>query len=511
MTSSHSPTGSRDPQPTLPGLPRLSPLPLRGGGCRPPPPHRPSAAQKLGAPPVASQPWPPLTSAAPLHARPGPPPALHRRAARLQPARPLGGARPGPAPPPRRPRPDRPPAARVGGAARGRGPRGVPAPGADTRSTPRHARPAGLTRGRAAGLGTPPSPVGSGLGGGGGSPSTPTRAPGPAAAGHCSSTKGQAPRRPPFPLRSSGRSLPRKTHSGFGVPSGVRRVSPPTLPGRRGPAPQGRSRTPARAVPAPPPAVEGGRFGFAAAAPPGGAFGGYTATPPTLGAPTGLPSTSSPVGGQEAGTSGGVPPGPPPSTVTGQPFSPTPAKYGTAEHPVSWGSVRASGAAPGTARAPRLRAPRPQCGTLSSLHSLASPDRESSLRTRHVREAGVPTPPRPHHSPRPPAPPPPLPLPPSSCSSAGTSPPQICRLPASSGLRTPGARRARPGGTGRGGAAEAAPPTQGGEWSAQHPLYGGPGTQPSSSSAAAGGCPSGLRLHSFLDLVFDLGKGANST
>lgn len=206
-------------------------------------------------------------------------------------------------------------------------------------------------------------------------------------------------------------------------------------------------------------------------------------------------------------------------------LSPTPAKYGTAEHPVSWGSVRASGAAPGTARvthwarpllsarvsyvrgsrrarvcthwrefpcrfpvqAPRLRAPGPQCGTLSSLHPLASPDRESSLPTRHVQEAGVPTPPRPHHSPRPPAPPLPLPLPlpPSSCPSAGTSPPQICRLPASSGLRTPGARRARPGGTGRGGAAEAAPPTQGGEWSAQHPLYGGPGTQPSSSSVVA--------------------------
>lgn len=50
--------------------------------------------------------------------------------------------------------------------------------------------------------------VGSGLGGSG-SPCTPTRAPGPAAADHCSSTKGQAPRRPPFPLRSSGRCQPR--------------------------------------------------------------------------------------------------------------------------------------------------------------------------------------------------------------------------------------------------------------------------------------------------------------
>lgn len=77
---------------------------------------------------------------------PGPPPALHRRAARLQPARPLGAARRDPAPPPRRPPRGRPRPAGVGGAARGRGPRGVPAPGARPRaSTPRHACPAGRT------------------------------------------------------------------------------------------------------------------------------------------------------------------------------------------------------------------------------------------------------------------------------------------------------------------------------------------------------------------------------
>lgn len=57
-----------------------------------------------------------------------------------------------------------------------------------------------------------------------------------------------------------------------------------------------------------------------------------------------------------------------------------------------------------------------------------------------------------HGPPTHPAPPAPLlQLPPSSCSSASTSSPQICRLPASSGLRTPGARLARPGGAGRGG------------------------------------------------------------
>lgn len=45
----------------------------------------------------------------------------------------------------------------------------------------------------------------------------------------------------------------------------------------------------------------------------------------------------------------GVPPGPPPSAVTGRPFSPTLTKYATAAHPARWGSARASGADPPTA------------------------------------------------------------------------------------------------------------------------------------------------------------------
>ncbi|XP_042763736.1 collagen alpha-1(I) chain-like [Panthera leo] len=78
-----------------------------------------------------------------------------------------------------------------------------------------------------------------------------------------------------------------------------------------------------------------------------------------------------------------------------------------------------------------------------------------------------------------PAPPaPPLQLPPSSCSSAGTSSPQIRRLPASSGLRTPGARLAGPGGAGRGGAAEAAPPAQEGSGLPSTPSTADPVSSP---------------------------------
>lgn len=52
-------------------------------------------------------------------------------------------------------------------------------------------------------------------------------------------------------------------------------------------------------------------------------------------------------------------------------------------------------------QAPRLHPPPPaQSGTPFSLRPPASLDRESSLRSRDVREAGVPTPPPPHHSPR---------------------------------------------------------------------------------------------------------------
>lgn len=181
-----------------------------------PPPHEPSTTQKLTTPPgrlPAPAPRPPSPPPRCSMLSPGPPPALLQRAARLQPARPLRGARPDPAPPPRRPQRGRPRPARVGGAARGRGPRGVPAPRARRRaSTPRHACPAGRTLGLHSGTQGPSLVVWVavclGLGPfrtrrGSRSPSTPTWAPGPKAAGHCWSTKDLAPRRPPCPLRSS--------------------------------------------------------------------------------------------------------------------------------------------------------------------------------------------------------------------------------------------------------------------------------------------------------------------
>lgn len=184
-----------------------------------PPPRR-----SWGRPQVASQPRPPphLHRAAPCSApgRPQRSTGAPRGSSLPRAATRSGPVRPGPAStaPPARPGP-RP--AQVGGAARGRV-RGVtPPPGCG------HAQAPGVTRvwrgarwSYAAGLRFPPSEarwlcvwgsVGSELGGGG-SPFTLTWAPGPAAAGHCSSTKGQAPRQPPFPLRSSSRCLtPRHT------------------------------------------------------------------------------------------------------------------------------------------------------------------------------------------------------------------------------------------------------------------------------------------------------------
>ncbi|XP_038295639.1 basic proline-rich protein-like isoform X1 [Canis lupus familiaris] len=486
--------GSRDPQRPLRASP-LSPLLRLPTG---PPPRR-----SWGRPRVASQPWPPLTSAAPLHARPGPPPALHRRAARLRPARghseAPGPARPGPASaaPPARPAPVRPEwAAQRGGGVRGASPprRGHAQHPASRGAAPRASGPPtpgglGTRRRRRVTLHPYPGPGASGSwslfqhkGPGATAAALPPpllrSKPPPQDTLRLRSPERGAEGRPPHPPRPPGPCSPGPVAD----PGSGRACPTPSGGGRQiricgGGATRRRVRRIHRH-----PSNFGGPYRTAQHSPSSDTFRDEGPTNVfvrvkevfTCGRPGSrnlrrCPTRPAPVGGHRAA------------------LSPTPAKYGTAEHPVSWGSVRASGAAPGTARAPRLRAPRPQCGTLSSLHPLASPDRESSLPTRHVQEAGVPTPPRPHHSPRPPAPPLPLPLPlpPSSCPSAGTSPPQICRLPASSGLRTPGARRARPGGTGRGGAAEAAPPTQGGEWSAQHPLYGGPGTQPSSSSVVA--------------------------
>ncbi|XP_049502455.1 proline-rich protein HaeIII subfamily 1-like [Panthera uncia] len=168
---------------------------------------------------------------------PGPPPALHRRAARLQPAlrhsEPPGPARPRlrGAPSPAGPRP-----ARVGGAARGRGRRGVPAPGADTRRHPA-SREADQAHAGAA-PGDPGSP----------SPRAPTpRAgrlrtrprprvtlypyPGPGASGSWSLFEHKGPGAkaaalPPPLLRS--KPPPQDTLSGFGVQSETPRVGCPS-------------------------------------------------------------------------------------------------------------------------------------------------------------------------------------------------------------------------------------------------------------------------------------------
>ncbi|XP_044895917.1 basic proline-rich protein-like [Felis catus] len=125
-------------RPSQPGSKSGSPREEGAGGWGTPPPHPPTAAHKLGAPPgrLPARPPPPphLRRAAPCSApgRPqrstgAPPGSSPRAATRSRPARPrLRGA-----PSPAGPRP-----ARVGGAARGRGRRGVPAPGADTRRHP---------------------------------------------------------------------------------------------------------------------------------------------------------------------------------------------------------------------------------------------------------------------------------------------------------------------------------------------------------------------------------------
>lgn len=178
-------------------------------------------AEVGGAPRSPPSTGPPLTSAALLHAQPRAAPSTPQRAARLQPARGHSKqpARPGPAsaaPPTRAgPRPAEW-AAPWGGGVR----EASPPPGRGHAQAPRVTRVwRGPRRGWTADSGSlPPKPggcvsgdsVGSGPGRDG-SPSTPTRAPGLAAAGHCSRTKGQAPLRPPFPLRISSGNPPRHT------------------------------------------------------------------------------------------------------------------------------------------------------------------------------------------------------------------------------------------------------------------------------------------------------------
>lgn len=226
-----------------------------------PPSHWPSATQKLGAPPDRLPAPAPLTSTAPLHAQPRAapraPPASRPASAR---ARPLAAA--GPSPPRLHGAPCGATPARPEWAAR----RGGGVPGASPPPGRGHALAPRVTRVRAHAGPAKPSSVSPGPGGGasersiglrpggGGSPSTSTPTAGPAAAGHCSSTKGPEPRRPPCPLRSSSRSVPLAP-------------SPDTLSDLRGQRGRLRVRcrplstaagepgTEARRVPAPPPAA----------------------------------------------------------------------------------------------------------------------------------------------------------------------------------------------------------------------------------------------------------------
>lgn len=231
---------------------------------------------------------------------PGPPPALHRRAARLQPAR--GHSEPpGPARPRLRgaPRPDRPPSGPSGRRSAGEGSEGRPRPGRGHAQAPRVTRGWRDARGaRAAGLRiTPPT-----------TSLARSAQDSVAAAGHplpLPRPRGQrqlvivraqrtrrhggrpSPSVPPVeacPTRHSAASESRAGRRGSAAP-------PHPRLGCWNPAPQDRSGTQARALPAPPPAVDGGIFGLAEAAPPGDTFGEYTVITPALGAPTWLPST----------------------------------------------------------------------------------------------------------------------------------------------------------------------------------------------------------------------------
>lgn len=214
----------------------------------------------------------------------------------------------------------------------------------------------------------------------------------------------------------------------------------------------------------------------------------------------------------------------PPRSVTSRPFSPTPVNGQLRDSggPCPLGSARARDAAPRSARATHGARPflsarvfvRPKCmhgsectrawvsvsvscsdtspapwrgEPPSSSQPPASPDGKVSSgagmcgRRELLHPCGPPTHPMPPASP--------LQLLPGSCSSAGTFSPQTRRLSARSGLRAP----ARSGLVERGGAAEAAPPTQGREWSAPHP-NSRPRTQPRRISEVARGCPLASQL-----------------
>lgn len=288
------------PNPPSRAPPHLSPLPLSGGGWGLPPPYRSSAAQKLGAPPGhLPAPAPPhLRRAAPCSApgRPqrstgAPPGSSPRAATRSRPARPRLRGAPGPT----GPRP-----ARVGGAARGRGPRGVPAPGADTRRHPA-SREAGRAHAGAAPRNsgsTPPRPEGRSARDSAAAAGHPLPLPGPRGQRQLVIVRAQRARRQggrPSPSAPPVEACPaRHTLRLWSPERGAEGQLPPHPPRLSCPAPQERSGTQARAVPArppPDPAVDGGIFGLAEVAPPGDIFGEYTVTPSTLGARTRFPSS----------------------------------------------------------------------------------------------------------------------------------------------------------------------------------------------------------------------------
>lgn len=150
--------------------------------------------------------------------------------------------------------------ARVGGAARGRGPRGVPAPGRGHAQAPHVTRVCwGARRGLRGGERDPSRRVSvtacrtarSAVDSAGGSPPTGAGAPGPAAAGHCSSTKGQGAARRPLPLAALIEARPRHSpasESGAGTEGQL--PAAPRLPGPCAPAlVGGRGRVPCLAHP----------------------------------------------------------------------------------------------------------------------------------------------------------------------------------------------------------------------------------------------------------------------
>ncbi|XP_022355351.1 proline-rich protein 2-like [Enhydra lutris kenyoni] len=224
---------------------------------------------------------------------PGPPPALHRRAARLQPVR--GHSEPpGPARPRLRgaPRPDRPPSGPSGRRSAGEGSEGRPRPGRGHAQAPRVTRGWRDARGgRAAGLritAPPPTSEARSAQDSVAAAGHPLPLPGPRGQRQLVIVRAQRTRRHggrPSPSAPPVEACPTRHTLRLRSPErGAEGQLPPRL-GCWNPAPQDWSGTQARALPAPPPAVDGGIFGLAEVAPPGDTFGEYTVSPPSLGGP----------------------------------------------------------------------------------------------------------------------------------------------------------------------------------------------------------------------------------